>query len=210
MKKIIISFFTIINLLLNISTAQNNKFTAETYVGLNGGATGSMVYFRPTINQDYLLAYHGGFVFRYISEKHLGVQAELNYVQKGWQEVDESYAKRLDYIEIPFLTHLSFGNKAQVYFNLGPKIGYLIHEQELLNINPASTEAQHESIENKFDYGFAVGLGLLFKVKKQVLQIDSRANYSISDIFSNERRDYFDNSNNLNVSLSLAWLFRVK
>lgn len=208
MKNSIIAIILI--LLANLTNAQNNKFARETYIGINGGATGSMVYFKPAVNQDYLLAYHGGLVFRYISERNLGVQAELNYVQKGWQETNNSYAKRLDYIEIPFMTHLYFGNKTQVYVNIGPEIGYLINEQELLNINPASTDAQHKPVENKFDYGFAAGLGLLFKIKKQVFQIDSRANFSISDIFSNERRDYFDNSNNINVSVSLAWLYRVK
>lgn len=208
MKKSFIAI--IIFLLTNLSNAQNNKFVRETYIGINGGVTGSMVYFRPTVEQEYLLAYHGGLVLRYISEKHLGIQAELNYVQKGWQELNNSYAKRLDYIELPFMTHLYFGNNTRIYVNIGPKIGYLIHEQELLNTNSSSSEAQHLPVENKFDYGFAAGLGWLFNIKKQVFQIDTRANFSMSDIFSNDRRDYFDNSNNINVALSLAWLFRVK
>lgn len=210
MNKIIAVICTSVLFLTNHTAAQNNKFAGETYFGINGGATGSMVYFRPTVDQNYLLAYHGGLVFRYISEKNLGVQAELNYVQKGWQEINNTYAKRLDYIELPFLTHLYFGNKVQFIFNVGPKIGYLIGEHELFNADPSSTAAQHQTIQNKFDYGFAAGIGFLFKIKQQVYQLDSRANFSVSDIFSNERRDYFDNSNNINVSVSLAWLYRVR
>lgn len=207
MKKSLIAI--IIVLLTNLSTAQNKKFAPEMYLGINGGATGSMVYFKPLVEQDYLMSYHGGLVVRYISEKHLGIQAELNYVQKGWQELNNKYAKRLDYVELPFMTHLYFGNNTRVYVNIGPKIGYLIHEQELLNATPISSDAQHQSIQNKFDYGFATGLGWLFNIKRQTFQIDTRANFSVSDIFSNERRDYFDNSKNINIALSLAWLFRI-
>lgn len=207
MKKSIIVI--IIVLLTNLSTAQNKKFVPETYLGIIGGATGSMVYFKPIVEQDYLLAYHGGLVLRYISEKHLGIQAELNYVQKGWKELDNTYAKRLDYIELPFMTHLYFGNNTRIYVNIGPKIGYLIHEQEVLNANTSTSEVQHQSVQNKFDYGFAAGLGWLFNINKQVFQIDTRGNFSMSNIFSNDRRDYFDNSNNINIALSLSWLFRV-
>lgn len=203
----VITFFLLLT--FNYSVAQNNKFVTETFIGINGGTTGSMVLFKPIIDQDYLLAYHGGIVFRHISENHFGVQAELNYVQKGWQEIDKAYAKRIDYVELPFMTHLYFGNKAQVYINIGPKIGYMIHEQTIYNNDPTDAP-QHVAIDNKFDYGFVGGLGFLFKINRQVIQLDSRANFSMSDIFSNDKRDYFDNSNNLNIALSLAWLFKIK
>lgn len=210
MKKL--TFATILFLILfsNFSVAQKNKFVAATFIGINGGATGSMVLFKPGVNQDYLLAYHGGLVFRHISENHFGVQAELNYVQKGWQEINLAYAKRLDYIELPFMTHIYFGNKAQVFVNIGPKIGYMIHEEVLFNNNLSSTAAQRAVIDNKFDYGFVGGLGFLFNIHKQVFQLDSRANFSISDIFSKDKKDYFDNSNNVNIALSFAWLFKIK
>ncbi len=196
---------------LNPASAQINKFKGETYLGINGGPSASMVFFKPTVEQEYLTAYHGGLVFRYISEKSLGVQAELNYSQRGWSETGGSFVKRLDYLEIPFLTHIYFGDKTQFIFNIGPKIGYLIQETVLHNNNPASTAEQHvQSIQNKFDYGFAAGLGFLFKINRQVFQLESRANFSFSDIYSNERRDYFDNSNLINASVTLGWLIQVK
>ncbi|MDO9633928.1 MAG: porin family protein [Paludibacter sp.] len=196
---------------INSASAQINKFKSETYLGISGGPAASMVYFKPTVEQDYLTAYHGGLVFRYISEKHLGIQAELNYSQRGWKEIGGSFEKRLDYLEIPFLTHIYFGDKAQFIFNIGPKIGYLIQEKILYNSNPSSTVEQHiQPIQNKFDYGFAAGLGFLFKIKRQVFQLESRANMSFSDIFSNDRRDYFDNSNLINASVTLGWLIQVR
>jgi len=50
----------------------------------------------------------------------------------------------------------------------------------------------------------------MFKISKNVFQLDARANYSLSDIFSNNKTDYFDTSNNINVSLNLGWLWQVK
>lgn len=210
MKKTSITIITLFLLSINGALAQNKQFNTETFVGFNGGMTGSMVMFKPVVEQDYLIGYHGGLVFRHNSENHFGVQAELNYVQKGWQETNKSYSKRLDYIELPFMTHVYFGNKTQVYMNIGPKIGYMIHEQTLLDSDPTITPEQQKSIENSFDYGFAGGLGLLFNIKKQVYQLDTRANFSVSNLFSNEKKDYFDNSNNLNIGISLAWLYQVK
>lgn len=195
---------------LPFAVGQNNNFKRETYVGLSGGATGSMVYFKPIVEQNYLLAYQGGFVFRYISEKHLGVQAEINYVQRGWSETNGAFDKRLDYIELPFLTHIYFGRNARVFLNLGPQIGYLLKETVLQNSHPDSTNEQHiHAIQNKLEYGLTAGLGCSFHIKRQVLQLEARGNFSASDIYSNERRDYFDNSNLITASVSLSWLIQV-
>jgi len=207
-KIAVLSLFSV--LFLPFTIGQNNNFRKETYVGLSGGATGSMVYFKPIVEQSYLLAYQGGFVFRYISEKHLGVQAELNYIQRGWSESGKTFSKRLDYIELPFLTHIYFGKNARFFLNLGPEIGYLINETILQNSNPGSTAEQHiRAIQNKFKYGLTAGLGFSFHIKRQVLQLEARGNFAASDIYSNDRRDYFDNSNLITASATLSWLIRV-
>ncbi|MDD2284654.1 MAG: porin family protein [Paludibacter sp.] len=195
--------------ILPFAEAQNNTFQNETYFGISAGPAASMVYFRPTVDQNFLFAYHGGVVFRYINEKSLGVQAEINYSQRGWSEPDESYIKRLDYLEVPFLTHVYFGNNTRFFFNVGPKVGYLLKETVLRNNNPASIREQHiQHIQNKFDYGLAFGLGCLFKIKKQVFQLEGRGNFSASDLFSNDRREYFDNSNLIHASVTLGWLMQ--
>jgi hypothetical protein len=200
----------ILVLFISASDAQNNHFKQDYFIGISGGATGSMVYFKPLVNQDFLYAYHGGLTFRYINEKSLGLQAELNYSQRGWSELDNSFVKRLDYLEIPFLTHVYFGNNIRFFFNFGPKIGYLLNETIILNNNPTSTSEQHiQPVQNKIDYGLALGLGCMFKIKKQIFQFEARANYSASDLFSNDRRDYFDNSNLIHGSATLGWLLQV-
>ncbi len=183
----------------------------EIYIGPTFGVTQSMVLFSPSVGQSYLQGYNGGVVFRFIAEKNVGIQAELNYSQRGWKENNGLYARQLNYIEFPFMTHLYFGKRSRFFFNLGPKISYLISEKELINNTTNSTSVQQiTKIKNSLDYGLCTGPGFLFNIKGNVIQLDARANYSLSDIFSNDKRDYFSTSNNLNVSVNFSWLFQIK
>lgn len=192
------------------TTAQVRLDRPEMYVGANFGMTGSMVMFKPAVTQGYLIGYNGGVVFRYIAEKNVGMQAELNLSQRGWSEKSGLYVRQLNYLEIPFMTHIYMGNKSRFFLNFGPKISYLLSENVLKN-ETSNIESQHiTSIENKLDYGLCAGIGLLFKLQGNVFQLDTRANYGLSDIFSSDKRDYFDTSNNVNVSVNLAWMLQLK
>ncbi|NDP20324.1 MAG: PorT family protein [Paludibacter sp.] len=183
----------------------------EIYIGTSLGVSGSMVMFKPAVSQTYLSGYNGGLVFRYIAEKNVGMQAELNFSQRGWSESNGLYERQLNYIELPFMTHIFVGKKNRVFLNFGPKIAYLVSEKELKNSTLNSTDIQHTTfIQNPFDYGLCTGLGVLFNIRGNILQLDTRANFGLSDIFSNDKRDYFDTSNNLNVSVNLGWLIQLK
>jgi len=199
---IILTFST-----LTFSQVRLNK--PEILIGTSHGISGSMIAFNPSVSQSYLLGYNGGISFRYIGEKNVGLHTELNYSQRGWKEASGLYARQLNYIEIPFMTHIYIGNANRVFFNLGPKISYLISEKTVLN-QTNDTETQHITpIQNSLDYGLCAGLGFMFTIKRNIYQIETRANYSLSDVFSNDKRDYFDTSNNLNLSINLSWLFAI-
>jgi hypothetical protein len=188
-----------------------SDYKPETWFGVNGGTTLSMVYFKPMVGQSYLIGYHGGLVFKHIAEKSLGVQAEFNYSQRGWAESNGIYSRRMDYIEIPFLSHIHFGKKLQFYMNIGPKVGYYIGDFVRYNSNGIPDEEQQKlTVSQKFDYGFCGGPGLLYKFGGQSIQLDIRGNYSISNFFPDDTRAYFDNTNHINASVSLAWMFKVK
>lgn len=191
--------------------AEKPQFVPETYFGLSFGETASMMYFKPTVKQSILTGYNGGFIFRYIGKKNLGVQAELNYSQRGWKESDGLFSRQLNYIELPFMTHFNFGNHFRTFFNIGPKISYLYSDKIIINDSPDTSAEHHVSpVKYPFDYGFCGGFGFLLNVKGQVLQLEARANFSVSDVFSNAAKDYFDNSNNLNLAVSASWLFQKK
>jgi hypothetical protein len=201
-------------LLIILSTpafCQSHLKKPEIYIGASFGASESMILFKPNVTQNFLQGYNGGVVFRYVADKNVGFQAELNFSQRGWAEKKGLYTRQLNYIELPFLTHFYFGNKSRFFFNIGPKISYLISEKELINNTTASTEVQQTTkIQNPFDYGVSAGFGYLINIKGNIIQLDTRANYSLSDVFSNDTRDYFDTSNNLYLTVNLAWLLKIK
>lgn len=88
----------------------------------------SSVSFNPKIKLNTLNTMSMGVTMRYMSEKYFkmmcGVQMEINYSQRGWDEKIEddsgnSYSRTMNYLEIPFMAHLAFGKDA---LNRGVKV----------------------------------------------------------------------------------------
>ena len=91
---------------------------------------------------------------KYISEKHLGLIMELNFVQKGWREFfdpeqqpDFAYQRTLSYLEVPFLTHVYFGNRVRFIFNAGPKISFLLGENHEMSSALADDLAAKRAVD---------------------------------------------------------------
>lgn len=190
-------------------SAQTAAFLPESYWGINGGTTVSMVNFMPSVQQNYILGYSGGVVFRHNSQNHLGMQAELNFSQRGWSE-QSGYIRQLNYIELPFMSHFYVGNKVQFFLNLGPKVSVLLNDNQIAAGNGAPTSEQYKAIQNPVDYGFCGGFGLQLKAGRQLFILDTRVNYSISTLFSDKLTEHFRNSNNMNAALTAAWLISTK
>jgi hypothetical protein len=142
------------------------------------------------------------------------LQLEVNYSQRGWTEKDNLYARRLDYIEIPFLMHISVGSgNARMFFTLGPKASFLLNEEVLHNNTAGTNNADNmrfnNQVANHFDYGVTGGAGIQFAAGKQLFSLEARANYSLIGIFPNDKRYLYSFSNNTNLALNLAWMMRV-
>ncbi len=215
MRKLLIISFLLCALNL---AAQPRLKQEEMYIGVHAGAIATMVSFAPEIEQNALqpfLGANGGFVFRYAGHKVCGLQVELNYMQRGWYEVQTGYKRTIDYIELPFLTHLSFGKKCRGFVNLGPQIGYAI--RDVLPTAPLSPSdkyypsAQYLHIDNRFDWGIAGGLGVLYRTPKAgVYQLEARFNYSFGNLYANSKFDAFSKSFPMSLSLNLAWLWPLR
>ena len=103
--------------------AQIGEMRHNFAIGINGGVNLNKVSFQRKIKQSMPMGITGGLTARYISEKYFamicGAQVELNFSQRGWEEAFEladgtkdlsrSYSRNMNYIDIPFLAHLSFG-----------------------------------------------------------------------------------------------------
>lgn len=196
-------------------------------VGINGGMNMASVSLTPTVKQAQLGGINGGLTARYISEKLFkmicGLQVELNYAQRGWDEhyidyPELCYTRKMNYLEMPFLAHLAFGRDRgmQFFIHAGPQIGFLLSDSESIagdwegTLSDGAnlvTEQHGKAIDNKFDYGIAAGLGVELRTKIGHFLLEGRYYYGLSDFYNSTKRDYFARSAHNVMTVKLAYLF---
>ncbi len=196
-------------------------------IGVNAGVNYNSVSFTPSIKQNGYMAYTGGLTARYISEKYFamicGIQAELNYSQRGWEEKitdnTNTYSRSMNYIEIPFLAHLAFGKNrgGQFFINMGPQVNFLLNESEHRSTDwdtstrPNGVIAQYGKMaDNKFDYGILGGAGIEIRTGAGNFLLEGRYYFGLADFYKNSATDDFQKSSNNTVSVKLSYLFDIK
>jgi hypothetical protein len=206
------------------SRAQNG-FRPEWAVGAAGGVNLSSVSFSPKVQEDMLMGYLGGLTLRWITEKNLGLQVELNFKQQGWKEnFDElevpedahyRFQRRMNYVELPFLTHIYFGGDHTRFFvNLGPQIGFLLGEHTEENLNgatPQSINDQHTMLADKrFEWGIGGGPGLELRTRIGYFLLEGRYYYSLSDFYNTRHQDVFSKASSQMISVRLTYLMPLR
>lgn len=198
--------------------AQPRLSVPELYIGVQGGVTGSTVLFSPTVRymtpiyNGARLYGNGGLVFRWNGHNHCGLQAELNYLPRGWREVSTAgtYERQLHYVELPVMSHFFFGKKrGRGFINIGPQIGYCVYDDGGTGTQLTPDGPQYEPIKKRFDWGVTAGIGGGYRSRKAGMwQIELRANFSLGTLFGGRTTDYFKTLNNpLEASINLAWLW---
>ncbi len=226
MKRVLIFAF----LLAVVSTSggfAQKKIGKELFLGVKGGTTWSRLSIDPNIKQTMGMGYLGGVSMRYAEEKFFGVIVELNFAQHGWKEdfAEETnpyrYRRVLNYLELPFLAHIYFGNRAFRFFiNLGPQIGLCIGENSISNFNyaeppafdlPRETTHYAKGVEHPFDYGLTGGGGFEIRIRERhAILVEARYYFGLGDIFNNRSSDYFSVSSNQSILLSLSYMVNIK
>jgi len=211
-RKVIILFILFVS--ANSIFGQVNYFVPEYGVGVRGGATASWVSFSPSVAQSSIYGLQAGGVFRYVSAKYFGVQVEANFTQRGWTEKSDAYTytRQLNYVEVPFLSHIYFGGKVfRWFFNLGPSVSYQISdnvESTVTNIEQNSCHTM--AVKNRLDYAIAVGTGFEFNTKRAgIYQLEARYSFGLGDMFPNSATDDYRRSSNQNLSVCLGLLFNA-
>ncbi len=200
-------------------------------VGVNGGLNMSSVTFEPNIKQQSKKGMAMGLTIRYISEKYFkmlcGIQAEINYSQRGWNEkiedgTENTYQRTMNYLEIPLLAHLAFGkdatNKgARFFINAGPQISMFLSESEDMSENwdpsyrPNGINQQYGKMtENKFDYGILAGAGVELSTGIGHFLLEGRYYYGLSDFYKSTKKDEFGRSGHSYIGVRLTYLFDLK
>lgn len=167
------------------------------------------------------------------------IYAEVNYTQMGWKEnirdtknqpvlntstgIAEQYERTLNYLQIPIFAHLAWGREThgvQFFFQAGPQFGFLLSEKTVTNFNFADRNVTDRasqvcaqdtmSVENKFDYGIAAGLGVEYAIPKVGhFILEGRYYYGLGNIYGDSKRDYFAKSNNSAIVVKLTYLFDI-
>ncbi len=167
------------------------------------------------------------------------IYAEVNYASLGWrdkiQDVNnapvineitgeaEAYSRTINYIQVPIMAHLAWGKESrgvQFFINLGPQFGIYLNESTKMNFDfekrnrtarSSSIVAQDTmTVEKKFDYGIAAGIGLEYTVPRiGHFLVEGRYYYGLGNIYGDSKRDYFGRSNFGNIILKMTYLFDI-
>lgn len=208
--------------------AQMGELRSELSVGVNAGINMSKVDFSPRIKQLNQNGMSMGVTARYMCEKYFnmmcGIQAELNYSQRGWNELIEdgtenTYNRVMNYLEVPLLAHLAFGKDSSTqgvkfFVNLGPQFSYFIGDTENMSENwdpsrrPNGVIQQYgKEVENKIDYGIVAGGGLELSTPVGHFLVEGRYYYGLGDFYHNAKKDDFGRSGHSYIGIRLAYLY---
>jgi len=217
--------FILVSQMFTLAVAQNG-FSREWAVGVSAGMDFARTSFSPKVQQSMYQGLAGGLTLRWITEKNLGLQLELNYKQQGWKENFEAmddgqdysgyyYRRRMNYIDIPFLTHIYFGDDNFRFFvNLGPQAGFLLGEKTEENLNgiePQRVNAQHTMpAEKSFEWGIGGGPGIELRTKAGSFLLEGRYYYALSDFYPTRRKDTFGKASAQVITVKLAYLVRFR
>lgn len=217
-----IAILTIALLAAMSSGKAQKNFRQELAVGASFGTNFSSVSFSPKVKQGMLMGFNGGATVRWNTEANLGLQAELNFTQQGWQEKYEShpeqeYKRTINYLELPFLTHIYFGGKrVKAFINLGPKIGYALSENTTTNLGDdfekeenSDTYQHGKPIDKKFEWGLCGGPGIELRTGFGYFLLEGRYYYALGDMYNSRKEDHFSKSASQTISVKLTYLIPV-
>ena len=167
------------------------------------------------------------------------IYGELNYASLGWKEdiltindtpvinevtgAAEEYSRTINYLQLPVFAHLAWGkekNGLQFFVQAGPQFGLYLNEHttsnftfEQMNLKDRGNTIVAQdtmSVERKFDYGIAAGLGMEYSASRVGhFLLEARYYYGLGNIYRDSKRDYFGKSNFGNIVIKLAYLFDI-
>lgn len=142
----------------------------------------------------------------------------------------ETYQRDITYVQIPLLAHLSWGYEQKgvnFFLNLGPQIGFCIGDKINKNYDKPFTKENYPDIyntrvgrvnpvveqetlpvQNKIDYGIALGLGIEGHIKRiGRFDLEARYYYGLGNIYNSTKRDFFAKSNHGTIYVKLGYLY---
>ncbi|HBH49175.1 MAG TPA: hypothetical protein DDX98_11070 [Bacteroidales bacterium] len=204
---------------------QSTDFRRKVGVGFHGGYTISEVNFRPglldpSINYKAISTFNYGLVLNFIGEPFAGIQIEVNVSQRGWIEEADSaytYTRKMNYIEVPVLTHLSFGKKRMRYiFNLGPYVAFhqsfsetyeMFDDQAQIPESDSIDYYYGRVVDSPTDFGFIFDGGVGVHTKYGTFQVKARYTQAVTNLFKQYPEGQFRFSQTRNIYIGFAYYY---
>jgi hypothetical protein len=196
MKKIL--YTLLLAGIASVVMAQKPNIPAKRYLGVNFGYGMSGVMFQPDLKQtSYAGSYSGGLSFKYVGEKYMAFQAELNYVLRGYKkpEVGDSvYTRTYSSIMLPIMAQGSVTYKrVSVLLNLGCYASYMLNSKDQIKTKGITYKNDYEFFlkrDRRYEFGVLGGVGLGLKLNSILLQVESRYYYGLTNLYN---PDYTNN-----------------
>jgi Outer membrane protein beta-barrel domain len=158
-----------------------------------------------------------GLIFNFYLGDYISLQPELNFTQRGlaYTYQDDYDRLKTNYIEVPLLMKLSFGNKVKVFLNMGGYGAYWLNSKLENKTNgnitaltyPFDKDLNDGYADNRLDYGAIAGVGVSTEILGGDIFIEGRYTYGLADIskFETKPSNYTSSKNQI-MGLSLGYL----
>lgn len=205
-----ILFLVVVSFYASVSFGQSKRIN----IGLEQGP--SLTFLRGTdISKDRydpIRGFSAGLIFQYNFPQLISIRTNIAYERKGAKyQIQSAYYNydptldmnrnlNLDYLTIPVLIQLSFGNNRKFFANIGPYFSSLIKQTVI------STFEYEIEEYRKLDWGISSGLGVRFTINDNLLLIFELRNnlglYDISKVIDYNVGSSFTNSTNLLIGIA--------
>lgn len=170
-------------------SAQSNKYSSKTYLGVNFGYGFSGIMFQPKMDQKaYPSSYSGGLSFKYKGEKYMSFQGEVNYSHRGYRQIGEKvdYERTLNAVMIPIMAQGNVTYKRlNAIIDLGCYASYILNSQERSPANGPSTDYEFLlARDHHYEFGVLAGGGFYFDLKPILFQVSARYYYGLTNMMS--------------------------
>lgn len=146
------------------------------------------------MNREVRFGLVAGGIFEYWLSPRFAIHTNALYNMKGaqWGVSVPGIASadaiwKFDYLSIPTLGKIAFGERTKLYLLIGPEFGFLLSGKQVVEATGLGMQADEEidlkDYMNSFEVAVASGLGVEIPMGNAVFFIESRGSLSLTDIF---------------------------
>jgi hypothetical protein len=222
----------VISLALNSIHAQTSNFE----IGVSGGPNSSpFTEKKPDQTHSDVQPKYAAYLevsFQWNTTDHLSLRSgiayqqnkysfETNYLDAGTCQSSNGTGKdHFEYVTLPILARLTFGQKLQFFFNTGGSISFLTKQSESYkgtqtvvtggNSQTTTFESEGSNLSDykKFNFGLSGGIGFGVPIEKRWnLSLELRSYFGLSNILHENYYKRIARSNSLNLLLGVSYKF---